>query len=205
MSFQHLTLSSFLDALTSAAPTPGGGTAAAIAGAMGASLLMMVSGLPRTRTNDDAERAALAGLRESLTSLRDELSRLADADSEAFDGVMAAYRLAKTTDTERASRRAAIQQALIAASDVPMRTLRAVRKIASTARTVAAHGNRSAVSDVRVALELLEAAAAGAAANVDVNLTSLDDQEYRTTAAKHLLELTNQLTEDVAAARVALG
>ena len=73
------------------------------------------------------------------------------------------------------------------------------------ARPIAAHGNRSAVSDVRVALELLEASAAGAAANVEINLVSLDDEGFRKATAADIVELTNKVTEDAAAARAALA
>ena len=70
---------------------------------------------------------------------------------------------------------------------------------------MAEYGNRSAASDVRVALELLEAAAAGAAANVEINLVSLDDEGYKKSTASDVLDRTNQLTEDAAAARAALS
>ena len=102
--FADLTVAALLDALASPDPTPGGGTASAIAGAMGASLLIMVTGLAKSKTNTDDEKAALEAARLALEPLRAELMRLADADSDAFDQVMAAYRRPKATDEEKAAR-----------------------------------------------------------------------------------------------------
>jgi methenyltetrahydrofolate cyclohydrolase len=194
----------FLDALAASSPTPGGGTASAIAAAMGAALLMMVAGLARSRTNADEEKAALAETGAALAPLRDRLVDLADADADAFDRVMTAYRLPKATDEEKAQRKLAVQEALKVASTTPLEVLRATTAAVTLARPVGAHGNRSAVSDVRVALELLEAAAAGAAANVEINIVSLDDESFRKSTAADVVELTNKVTEDAAAARAAL-
>jgi formiminotetrahydrofolate cyclodeaminase len=117
---------------------------------------------------------------------------------------MAAYKLAKLTEEDKNTRKQAIQLALRRASDVPLDTLRTAAEAMTHAKIVARDGNRSAASDVRVALELIEAAAAGATANVETNLVSLDDEAYRKAVAAEVLELTNKLTEDAAAARTAL-
>jgi methenyltetrahydrofolate cyclohydrolase len=203
--FGDYPLSSFLDALAAPNPTPGGGTASAIGAAMGAALLMMVGGLARSRTNTEEEKAALAKAGAALAPLRDRLTQLADADAEAFNGVMAAYRLPKSTDEEKARRKQSVQDALKAATTTPLEVLRAAGAVMALARGVAAHGNRSAASDVRVALELLEAAAAGAAANVEINIVTLEDESFRKVMAAHIVELTNKVTEDAAAARAALA
>ena len=202
--FADQTISAFLDALAGPTPTPGGGTASAIAGAIGASLLMMVAGMPKTRGNTDDERAQLAKTRQALTALRDKLVTLADTDADAYSQVTAAYRLLKSTDDEKAVRKAAIQSAMKAATDAPLETLRAICQAMPHAGKVARCGNPSASSDVRVALELLEAAGAGAAANVEINLTSLDDESYRKSSAATMLELSNKMTEGSADARGAL-
>lgn len=179
MSFSTLSLTQFLDRLASAEPTPGGGTAAAVAGAMGTALLIMVAGLPKTRANTDEERAALAGVRERLVPIREALERAADADARAFDEVLAAFRLPKTTDEEQGVRKAAIQRAMGVAIDVPLETLRLAADAIDLAGSVARHGVRSASSDVRVATGLLLAAAEGGAANVRVNLGSVADPSNR--------------------------
>jgi len=203
--FADLTVSQFLEAVSSPNPTPGGGTASAVAAAIGTALLIMVSGLARSRTNTDEEKAALADIRTTLVGVRDRLVRLADADSDAFDQVMNAYRLPKATDEEKVRRKQAVQAALRTASQTPLDVLDAAGDALAAARTVAAHGNRSAVSDIRVALELLEAASSGAAANVEINIVSLDDEAFRKTMADAIVDLTNTITEDAAAARAALA
>jgi formiminotetrahydrofolate cyclodeaminase len=199
--FADLSVAQFLDAIASPEPTPGGGTAAAIAAATGAALLTMVASLPKTRNKTENEAAALAAVRAALGPVRERLVSLADLDADAFEQVMAAYRLPKTTDQEKAARKDAIQRGLRAATDAPLETLRAAADAVSQARHVAAYGNLSALSDVRVALELLEAAAAGAAANVEINLASIGDEAYRKATASAAVEIANRVTEECAAAR----
>lgn len=178
-SFTDLTIRKFLEALASPTPTPGGGTGAAIAGAIGTSLLVMVTGLAKSRNNTDDEKAALARARERLTPLIAHLSQLADADAQSFDRVMEAYRLPKATDAEKAARSQTIQTALQGATTAPLDTLRACTDALAHARVVAEHGNRSAASDAGVAVGLLRAAAAGAQANVQANLDSIKDEAFK--------------------------
>ena len=192
-----MTVAGLLSALASPDPTPGGGTAAAIAGAMGTSLLVMVTGLAKSKSNTDDEKAALTGARSALEPIATRLTQLADADTDAFNAVMAAYRLPKATDGEKASRSGAIQEALRAATVVPLDTLRACADAIDRGQAVAAHGNRSASSDVGVAIGLLKAAADGAAANVRINLTSLKDESFKTEAEA---ETTRLLSSAAAAA-----
>jgi len=178
--FSDMTLAAVLEALSGPEPTPGGGTAAAIAGAMGTSLLIMVAGLARSKTNADEEKAVLAAARRALEPVRAELMRLADADAAAFDQVMTAYRKPKGTDQEKAERSAAIQAALQHATVIPLETLGACATALRRAGEVAGAGNRSAASDAGVAIGLLEAAAAGAEANVRGNLDSIKDEGFKT-------------------------
>jgi formiminotetrahydrofolate cyclodeaminase len=199
--FSDMTVAGLLGALASPDPTPGGGTAAAIAGAMGTSLLVMVTGLAKSKSNTDDEKAALAGARAELEPITARLTQLADADTEAFNAVMAAYRLPKATDDEKAARSRAIQDGLRAATVVPLDTLRACAIAIDHGRAVAAHGNRSASSDVGVAIGLLKAAADGAAANVRINLTSLKDEVFRTATED---ETTRVLSAATAAASDAM-
>jgi methenyltetrahydrofolate cyclohydrolase len=177
--FADTNVSDLLAALASPSPTPGGGTAAAIAGAMGTSLLVMVTGLAKSKNNTDDEKAALANARLALEPITRRLTDLADADSASFDAVMAAYRLAKGTDEEKSARTRAIQAALRGATEVPLETLRACAAALDHSRAVADYGNQSAASDTGVAIGLLKAAAAGAAANVRINLEGLKDEAYR--------------------------
>jgi glutamate formiminotransferase/formiminotetrahydrofolate cyclodeaminase len=202
--FVELHLSAFLDALASPEPTPGGGTAAAIAGAMGASLLMMVAGLAKSRTDGEDERVALAEARAALASVRERFSTLADADSEAFNQVLAAYRLPKNSDSDKAARRAAVQQAMTAATNAPLETLRTAGEAMRLGQIVAQHGSRSAVSDAGVGIGLLQAAADGAVANVRINVGSLEDEAFKKSAAEAVEEILQRIADDAGAARKAL-
>ncbi|MGE0464203.1 MAG: cyclodeaminase/cyclohydrolase family protein [Vicinamibacterales bacterium] len=205
MSFSTLTLRAFLDRLASSEPTPGGGTASAVTGAMGTALLVMVAGLPKTRTNTDEERAALASVRERLVPIRDALERSADADASAFDEVLAAYRLPKVTDEEKAARKAAIQLAMRHAIEAPLETLRLAAEALDLAETVARHGVPSASSDVGVAAGLLLAAAEGGAANVRVNLGSVSDPSSRDQWAAEADRVFAHATEAAGRARAAIS
>ena len=146
----------------------------------------------------------MSGARQALQPLVSALATLADADAAAFDQVMGAYRLPKATDDEKAARSAAIQKALQGATTVPLQTLRACAAAMAHAGTVAACGNRSAISDVGVAIGLLESAAAGAEANVRINLGSVRDQEFTSKAAEETGRLIAGLAGQAAAARTHL-
>lgn len=200
MGFADMTVAGFLDAVASPNPTPGGGTAAAIAGAMGTSLLIMVTGLAKSRNNTDEEKQALARTRDCLLPISAHLTTLADADAQAFDRVMTAYRLPKASDGEKAARTLAIQTALQGATTVPLDTLRACADALAHARVVSEHGNRSAASDAGVAIGLLRAAAAGAHANVEANLGSITDEAFTTTTAAEAARLSAAAAKDAAAA-----
>jgi formiminotetrahydrofolate cyclodeaminase len=167
-----------LAAFASAEPTPGGGSAAALAGALGAALLMMVASLPKTRSNSGDDRTALAAAQAALTGIQQQLTEAVDADRAAYDAVVAAYREPSKTDAEKAVRKAAIQRALKGATDVPLSVMRLSMEAVRHAHAVAAHGHRAASSDVGVALALLQAALEGARLNVLVNVESLTDTAY---------------------------
>jgi formiminotetrahydrofolate cyclodeaminase len=176
--YLRLTVAELLDAFASNQPVPGGGSASALAGAVGASLLIMVAGLPKTRHGTDEERSALTAAAGRLRPLRDELTLLVDRDSNAYKSVINAYRLPKSNEAEQAMRRQAIDEAMRAATEAPLATMRACERIMREAETVSTSGAPSAASDVAVAIELLKAAARGAALNVDTNLALAKDAEY---------------------------
>ena len=176
--YSHLTLAELLDAFASSQPVPGGGSAAALAGAVGASLLIMVAGLPKTRHGTDEERTALTAAAARLRPLREELAALIERDSEAYTSVMNAYRLPKSSDVEQATRSQAIDEAMRAATEAPMATIRACERAMREAEVIATSGAASASSDVAVGIELLKTAARGAGLNVDTNLAAVKDAEY---------------------------
>src|SRR2546425_467049 len=141
-----------LAAFASSDPTPGGGSASAVASAMGASLLMMVSALPKTRSGSDEDRAALAATSSVLIGIQQQLIEAIDADSAAYDAVVAAYKLPKATEIEQAARTSAVQRALRAATDVPLGVMRLSVLALREARAVAQHRHRAAASGVGVAI-----------------------------------------------------
>jgi formiminotetrahydrofolate cyclodeaminase len=195
------TFSELLKSFSAPDPTPGGGTAAAMAGAIGASLLVMVTGLPKSRRNSDEDRAALAKAAEALAPLRDALLQLAQADTDAYDAVVAAYRLPKSTDEEKAARRAAVQRAMRRATDVPLDVMRSCAAALSHAARVAAHGNPSAASDVLVGTGLLMAALEGAKENVTINLPGLGDAGFQAEIAAEVDALSADAAGDAAGVR----
>jgi formiminotetrahydrofolate cyclodeaminase len=204
-SLLSLSTTQLLDAFASSDPTPGGGSASALAGAIGASLLAMVAALPKTKTGDAAERTALDASAVTLGGLRKSLADLVDEDTRAYDLVTAAYRSPKATDEEKAARKTAIQAALRAATDTPMRTMRACEAAMREAAVVAQSGNPNASSDVWVALELLNAGLRGAQKNVAINLGSLSDEAYRDDVENEAKTLLEAGTEQAEICRALLG
>jgi len=194
--YSHLSLAQLLDAFASNQPVPGGGSAAALAGAVGASLLIMVAGLPKTRHGTDQERSALTAAAARLRPLRDELASLIDRDSEAYSSVINAYRLPRSTDAEQAARRDAIDEAMRAATEAPLATIRACERAMREAEVIASSGAASASSDVAVGIELLKTAARGAGLNVDTNLAAVKDGDYMKRTSQELRDL-EQAIEDL--------
>jgi glutamate formiminotransferase/formiminotetrahydrofolate cyclodeaminase len=185
-------LGEWMDAVASATPTPGGGTVAAVAGAMGAALAAMVARLTVGRKKYAAVDAEFRALQERAETLRATLVRLGDEDAAAFDAVSRAFAIPKDREAERT---AAIQAALLGASRVPLETLRAARDVAALAARAAEVGNRNAVSDAGVAALLAGAAARGAAYNVRINVAGMSDAA----AAAPLVAEAQRLVEEARA------
>ena len=166
---------SFIDELASAAPTPGGGGASAYAGALAAALASMVGNLTLGKKTyadvEDEVRASLA----RLDALRARRVALVDEDARAFEPLAAAYRLPKATPEEQAAKNAALQQALVGASDVPLAIMRAVADVVDEADYLAHHGSQMARSDAGVAAAFARAASDGASLNIFINAASMDD------------------------------
>jgi formiminotetrahydrofolate cyclodeaminase len=181
-----LTVDQFLDRLASGDPTPGGGSASALAGALGASLVSMVCNLTigreRYAAHDTEVREILAAAGQLLTTLRNGV----DQDAAAYDKVMAAFKLPRATDEEKAARQDAIQAATHAASLVPLALAEASAQVIEQAERAVGKTNVNAASDLAVAGLLGTAALDGAAANVEINLASLKDDAAREQIAGRL-------------------
>jgi methenyltetrahydrofolate cyclohydrolase len=199
--FANLSLREFTDRLASGEPVPGGGSASAIAGALGASLVAMVAGLSAGRPKFAAHEATLTRCLEIGRGLRDEFMRLADADSAAYAGFAAALKLPRDTDEQKQVRRAAVEHAARAASEVPWDCVRACTTLALAAEALAGRSNPNASSDLLVASMLAEAGARGAAENVRVNLPSTGDEDYNGRMHHDLDEALHEISSLVAHTR----
>jgi len=193
--YSEMALADLVDAFSSTDPVPGGGSAAALAGVVGASLLLMVAGIPKTRSGAPEETADLAEAEARMRPLRDSLLELVDRDSDAYRQVIAAFKLPKHSDAETSQRQQAIEDATRGATEVPLDTMRACQQALRGAVTVAANGNRNTASDVGVAIELLLAALRSARMNVEINLAGLRDTEY----VARIRTEAGQLGDDAAA------
>jgi methenyltetrahydrofolate cyclohydrolase len=195
-----------LAAFSSSAPTPGGGSASALASAIGASLLLMVAALPKTRSGSEEEdRSALASAGAALAGLRDQLTDAIDGDAAAYDQVVAAYKLPKASSEEQLARKAAIQRALLAATNVPLGVMRLSSSALEWAATVAVHGHRAAASDVGVAVALLRAGLQGAGLNIEINAGSVTDAVYVEAAKAEAARLSERAGQAADAAEASLG
>jgi formiminotetrahydrofolate cyclodeaminase len=182
-----------LDAFASPDPTPGGGSAAALAGAIGTSLLAMVAAMPKTKTGTPEARTALDAAHVRLMEARQTLTELVDRDSAAYDLVVAAYRQPKGTDEEKAARKEAIQHAMRVATEVPLETATRCADAITDGAIVETYGNPNAMSDVGTAVALLRAGIRGAALNVEINIGSLTDAALADDIRRQLAAATTSL------------
>ena len=187
------TVAAFLDDLASAAPTPGGGSAAAIMGATGAALVSMVCNVTLGRKGQEAVESEMKAVRDLSERLRARLTAMVAADIAAFDGLMAAYRLPKATEAEKESRGAAIQDNLRAATETPLECARACAEVIALSRRAGQSGYSGVISDAGVAALSANAALRSAALNVFINVPTLKDRDFAAKATaeiERLLELT---------------
>ncbi|WP_367027495.1 methenyltetrahydrofolate cyclohydrolase [Methylococcus sp. ANG] len=175
---QDQPIQQFLDELASKSATPGGGSAAAIMGAMGAALVGMVCNLTVGKKNYETVEAEMADVLARADALRAQSMDLIRADIEAFDRVMAAYALPRETEEDKAARGKAVQEALKAATEVPLVCARLCVDIIELSEIVAQKGNRNLISDAGVAVMAAHAALKSAALNVYVNAKGVKDEAF---------------------------
>ena len=177
---------SFIDQVAAATAAPGGGSAAAYAGALGAALVEMVAGLTLGKKKYSAVEPEMQAIRIQAARLRAELSHGVEDDSAAFEAVLGAMRLPKSNDRQQQARQAAIQVATVNAAHVPLHAAANAVKVMELAEKCARDGNVNAISDAMTASQLAHAAVTSAGYNVRINLKSLEDQ---TASGKMLQEL----------------
>jgi formiminotetrahydrofolate cyclodeaminase len=167
------TVLKYCEELNLASPTPGGGSASALAGALAASLAGMVAGLTGARKKFENVRAEMETVAGSAEQAKIRLLELVDDDASAYRDLMAAYRMPCGTEGESEARTAAVQEAVKAATQVPMATARMAMRVLESAAAAAEKGNPAAASDAGVSALLARAAVEGALLNVETNLPSV--------------------------------
>lgn len=174
MALLQLSAAQFLDRIAGPEPTPGGGSAAALAGAMAAALVQMVCGMSKSRSGRPGERARLDAAKAAAGGAGARLRLLVDEDAAAYDTVVAAYRQPKATEAEQARRKASVAVAMKRATEIPLGTAEACLVVLGAAREAADHGNPNALSDARTGAALAWAGLTGALENVRINASPED-------------------------------
>ena len=177
MKLAELTTAGFTDLLASDAPAPGGGSAAALEGALGAALTAMVCGLTVGKAKYAASQELVESVREKCAALQVRFLDVMDRDTEAFNAVAAAFALPKGTEEEKAARSGAIQAALWGCIDTPMEMMELAAETLELTESLLGRFNDSAASDLGVAALSLRSAIQGAWLNVRINISSIKDQD----------------------------
>lgn len=186
----------FLDELASGAPTPGGGSAAAIMGAMAAALISMVCNVTLGKKGHEAAEDKMKALRDESEKLRAALTCMAAEDIAAFDGLMAAYRLPKATDGEKSRRAEVIQTSLRAATETPLACARACAQVVALSKRAAESSFAGVVSDAGVGVLSANTALRSAALNVFINLPSLKDRGFAAAATAEIEQLLSDCARE---------
>jgi formiminotetrahydrofolate cyclodeaminase len=169
----------YLDKLASGEPEPGGGSAAALAGALGAALVSMVTNLTLGKEKYAGVQDDIATIKQGSERLRHRLGELASLDADVYAAVAAAMKLPREDEQEKKVRRDVLQAALKRAAEVPTDVAEAAAEVARLALKAAEKGNTNAVSDAGVAVVFAEAAAQAAALNVKINLAWIEDEGFK--------------------------
>jgi formiminotetrahydrofolate cyclodeaminase len=186
-----MTVKEFLTELASNSPAPGGGSVSAMAGSLSAALVSMVANLT-TDNNDSGQNQDVDAALKRAADLMAVLEEAVDADTEAFNKVMDAYRLPKQTEEEKKKRSQAIQQALQGAALHPMKVARQCLDVLRLCSWAAAEGNPNALSDAGVAALLAQSGIRGALYNVEINLSSIKDQQFKERLAREKEEILKE-------------
>ncbi len=203
--FRDLTIAEFVERLASTAPVPGGGSASAITGALGAALVRMVVALSLDKPKYAAYQRTLRRTDKVASRALDRLLALADEDAAAYAVLSAAFKMPKATSKEEAARHSAIHAAARQAALAPLQVLRECWSVLVEADAIAGRSNLNARSDVATAASLAEAGARGAAANVLINLTSTGDEEFAEETTAEVVPLLEQIDDVATRARFAVA
>ena len=193
MKLVELDVLKFLDVVDSNSPAPGGGSVSALASSLGTSLARTVAhlsfGKKKYEALPDDVKAKFVANFDELLKIKNELNDLIDRDSEAYNTVMAAYKLPKETDEEKAARNTEIQKSLKYAIQTPYDIVVLSGKAISLLGEILANGNQNAITDIGVGTMLLMVGLEGGILNVKVNLTSIEDAAYVEKITKEIYEI----------------
>jgi methenyltetrahydrofolate cyclohydrolase len=183
----------FMDKLSSKSPEPGGGSVAALTGALGAALVSMVGNLTLGKEKYKDVQPLIEQLLKESEKLRSDMQELIQKDTEAYGALSAVYRMPKNTDEEKAARTAKMQDSLKIACQVPFEIGLKSLEVAHLAKRAADIGNVGAVSDAGVAVLLAQACAQSAALNVKINVNSIKDEAYNNETWTRMQDVLNQV------------
>jgi len=188
-----LDLQAFADEVSMDSPAPGGGSVAALCGALSAALSSMVANLTHGKKGYEESGEDMKKIAVRAQELKDELLRAVDLDARAFNKVMEAFRLPKGTEEQSREREAAVEDASKGATLVPLGVLTAAAELIELAEAVARKGNRNSVSDAGVAGLTAQAAGEGAYFNVRINLPGIKDERFKARTVKQAEALRRKL------------
>jgi len=191
--FKDQKIADFLETLSSDTPTPGGGTTAALSGALAASLVSMVASLSIGKKKYEGYESLYEETIGKMKQLSEKLQDDMDDDASAFNEVMKALKMSKKTPEEKKERKEALQKSMKKAADSPLNIAESVVKVAVYAKEMVKYGNKNAVSDASCALELSNAAFNMAKENIDINLSSIKEKDYCAKVEGRIEELKTQL------------
>lgn len=197
---QRKSLTTFLEELASPSPAPGGGSVAALSGALGAALIAMVCRLTIGKKRYADVEQDMQRTLEQAEGLRAQFTDLIDRDTAAFTKVMEAFALPKENEAQKVLRTAAIREAMKEATLVPLEVMKHCIDALALSQAVAEKGNVNAASDAGVSALMLQAACAGAALNVRINLKGLDDQDFvgwKTDEVESILKTSSLMLEEI--------
>ena len=195
MGVKDATVEQFLAAVAAPTPTPGGGSVSALAGALSTALSRMVAGLARGKTGYEGVESELEQIETRGKVIQARLEALIDEDARAYEAVIAAMRMPKSSEREKAARVKAMQAAYRKATEVPLETMERCVEALELAEASVKKGNRSATTDAAVAILLAEAAIRGASLNCAVNLASIRDETFRSSAEERVEQLLKRADE----------
>jgi formiminotetrahydrofolate cyclodeaminase len=185
----QLSVQEFIAELSSGNPTPGGGSVAALCGALAAALSTMVANLTVDREKYEQTRKSMEEVRMTAATLSTRFLALMEEDSDTYQKVMAAFELPSETDGQITSRQAAIEEAMKKAAAVPLDTLRASEELIRVARDAVRGGNPNAITDAAAAVQLANTTAVVASYNVQINISRINDQAFVAKCEKELTEI----------------